>query len=166
MGMIGELVVASVVDWLHLIATVGWIGGVFMNVLAISPSIRESLEPPLRMSFMNSYMKRFRVVAYVCMGILVLTGVIMMLFSPKYAGSFDLSNTWVLFLLLKHVSVVALIIVGVYILEVVFPKIKQAGAKGPSPEMPKLQALLGKLGVTSFAIGLLILLFTAVTSVA
>ena len=161
----GVLVVASIVDWLHLIATVFWIGGIILNFLAISPSARESLEPPVMARFMDSFMKRFRIIAYVCMGVLVITGVVMMLFSPKYASGFDLSSTWMLFLMLKHIFVVVLIIIGIYILEVVYPRIKQVGAKGPSPEMPKLQALLGKLGMTGFIVGLLILLFTAVTSV-
>ena len=138
---------------------------VYIFNLVLSPSAKESLEPPVRGRFIGSYMKRFRVLAYVCMGVLVVTGVIMMLFSPKYTGGFDLSSPWALFLLLKHIFVVVLIVIGVYILEIVFPKITQAGAKEPSPEMPKLQTLLGKLGMTSFAIGLLILLFTAVTSV-
>lgn len=166
MGNVGGLVVASVIDWLHLLATVAWIGGVFINNLVLSPSARESLEPPVMGHFMSSYMKRFRVLAYVSMGVLVLTGVIMMLFSPNYAGGFDLSSLWALFLLLKHILVVVLIIIGVYILEVLNPKMERAGAKGPSPEVAKLQALLRKLGMTSFAVGLLILLFTAVTSVA
>ena len=61
--------------------------------------------------------------------------------------------------------IAVLIILGICILESVFPKIKQAGAKGPSPEMPKLQKRLHTLGMTTFIIGLLVLLFTAVTSV-
>lgn len=89
----------------------------------------------------------------------------MMLFSPQYAGGYDLSSPWALFLLLKHIFVVVLIIIGIYILEVIFPKIERAGAKGPSPEMAKLQKRLSNLGMTSFGVGLLILLFTAVTSV-
>ena len=165
MGNVGGLVVAAIIDWLHLIAMVAWIGGVFINNLALSPSARESLEPPVMGRFMGSYMKRFRVLAYVCMGILVVTGVIMTFFSPQYAGGFDLSGPWALFLLLKHILVVVLIIIGVYILEVLNPKMGRAGAKGPSPEIAKLQALLLKLGMTSFGIGLLVLLFTAVTSV-
>jgi len=165
MGNVGGLVVASVIDWLHLLATVAWIGGVFINNLALSPSARESLEPPAMGRFMASYMRRFRVITYVCMGVLVVTGVIMMLFSPKYTGGFDSSSTWAIFLLLKHILVVVLIIIGIYILEVLNPKMGRAGAQGPSPEVAKLQALLRKLGMASFGVGLLILLFTAVTSV-
>ena len=134
--------------------------------MVMVPSARESLEPPAMGHFMSTYIKRFRVLAYVSMGVLVVTGVIMMLFSPNYAGGFDLSSPWALFLMLKHIFVVVLIIIGVYILEVLSPKMERAGAKGPSPEVAKLQKRLSNLGMTSFGIGLLILLFTAVTSVA
>ena len=76
MGNVGELVVASIIDWLHLIATVARIGGMFVNNLAFSPSAKESLEAPVTGRFMGS----FRIIAYVCMGVLVVTGVIMMFF--------------------------------------------------------------------------------------
>jgi len=164
MGNVGGLIVAAIIDWLHLTATVAWLGGVFINNLALSPSVRESLEPPVMGRFMGSYMKRFRVLAYVCGGILVVTGVIMTLLSPHYAGGFDLSSPWALFFLLKLIFVVALIPIGIYILEVLSPKIGRVGAKGPSPELAKLQKLLSNLGMTAFGIGLLILLFSAVTS--
>ena len=162
----GNLIVGTIIDWLHLIATVAWIGGIFTINLVLSPSARESLEPPVVGRFMAAYMKRFRVVAFVSMGLLVVTGVIMMLFSPKLAGGFDLSSPWALFLVLKHILVVALIVIGIYIMQGLFPKIGRAAAQGPSPEMAKLQKRLTNLGMATFVIGLLILLCTAVTSVA
>ena len=166
MGNTGLLITGTIIDWLHLLATVGWIGGIFVNVVVLSPSARESMEPPIMGRFMSAYMKRFRVLAYVCMGVLVVTGVVMMLFSPEYMSGFDLGTPWALFLMLKHIFVVILIILGIYIMQVLYPKIEKAGAKGPSPEMAKLQKSLITLGSINFVIGLLILLFTAVTSVA
>jgi putative copper export protein len=107
---------------------------------------------------------RFRVLAYVCMGVLVVTGVVMVIFNPSYSG-YDLGSTWGLFLMLKHIFVLILIIVGIYILQSLFPAIEKAGAKGPSPEVAKLQKRQMAIGMTTFVIGLLVLLFTAVTSV-
>ena len=108
---IGLLITGTIVDWLHLIATVAWIGGIFINVLVLSPSARESLEPPVMGRFMAAYMKRFRVVAAASVGILVVTGVIMMLYSEQMVGGFDLSSPWALFLVLKHILVLVLIII-------------------------------------------------------
>jgi hypothetical protein len=88
-----------------------------------------------------------------------------MLFNPHYRGGYDLGSTWGLFLMLKHIFVLILIIVGIYILQGLFPAIEKAGAKGPSPEMAKLQKRQIAIGMASFVIGLLVLLFTAVTSV-
>ena len=100
------------------------------------------------------------------MFIIVVTGVLIMLFNPDYAGGYDLGSLQGLFLLVKHILVVVLIIIGIYFLEVLSPKMGRAGAKGPSPEAAKLQALQLRLGITGFVVMLLILFSTAITSVA
>jgi len=161
----GAIIAATIVDWLHLLATVSWIGGIFIIVFVIAPSAQESLEPPIRGRFMSSYIKRFRVMAFICMGVLVVTGVVMTLLSPQYAGGYGPGTTWGLFLMLKHIFVVILIVLAVCILQVLLPKIEKAGAKGPSPEMAKLHKLQMTISILSFMAALLVLLFTAVTSV-
>jgi uncharacterized membrane protein len=165
MGNVGELIVASVIDWLHLIATVTWIGGIFLNILAIFPAAMGSMDRPTMGRFLNAYTKRFQVISYVSMGILVITGTIMMLTSPNYEGATGFSNPWSIFLLLKHIFIVVLIVWGIYISRVLNPKIERAAAQGDLPEVAKLQKLLPMLGIAGFGIGLLVLLFTAITSV-
>ena len=165
MGNVGELVLASVIDWLHLIATVTWIGGIFLNVLAIFPAAMGSMDRPTMGRFLNAYTKRFQVISYVSMGILVITGTTMMLFSPNFEGLFVFSSLWSKFLLLKHIFIVVLIVWGIYISRVLNPKIEKASAQGDLPEVGRLQKRMPALGITGFAIGLLVLLFTAITSV-
>jgi putative copper export protein len=99
------------------------------------------------------------------MGILVVTGVVMTLVDPQHAGSYGPGNTWGLFLMLKHIFVVILIVLAVCILQVLLPGIEKAGAKGPSPELAKLQKRQMIISILSFVAALLVLLFTAVTSV-
>ena len=161
----GAIIAATIVDWLHLLATVSWIGGIFIIAFIVSPSVEESLEPPVRLRFMSSYIKRFRVMAFVSMGVLVITGVAMMLFDPQHAGIYGPDTTWGLFLMLKHIFVLILIILAIYILRVLLPGIEKAGSKGPSPEMAKLQNRQKTISIISFMVALLVLLFTAVTSV-
>ena len=163
MGSTAELVTLSTLNWLHLGATVVWIGGIFLNNLAVSPSARQSLEPPVMGKFMSSYIKRFRVLVYISVGILVVTGVIMTIMNPQYAGLAVLGNLWLQLVLVKHIFVVILIILGIYILEVLTPKIGRLGAKGPSPELGKLQKKLASLGITTLIIATIILVFTAIT---
>ena len=165
MGNVGELILVSVINWLHLIATVTWIGGIFLNILAIFPAAMGSMDRPTMGRFLNAYTKRFQVISYVSIGILVITGAIMMLFSPNFEGVFGFSSLWSKFLLLKHIFVGALIVWGIYISKVLNPKMERAAAQGNLPEVAKLQKLLPILGITGFGIGLLVLLFTAITSV-
>jgi uncharacterized membrane protein len=160
---VSELTTLSVVNWFHLVATVVWIGGIFLTVTAISTAAKQSLEPPAMGRFMNSFLKRFRVLAFVSIGVLVVTGVFMMLWNKLYAGGMDFGNPWVLFVVLKHVFVLILIILCVYSLQGISPKIERLGAKGPSPKLAKLQKLQMRIGVTNMVLGLIILAFTAIT---
>jgi uncharacterized membrane protein len=160
---VSELTMLSVVNWFHLVATVAWIGGIFINLIVISPAARESLEPPAMGRFMGSFVKRFRVLVYISMGVLVVTGVFMMLWNKLYAGGMDFGSPWVLFVVLKHIFVLILIILGIYILQVVAPKVERLGAKGPSPKLAKAQKLQVQLAITTVIIGLVILVFTAIT---
>ena len=97
---------------------------------------------------------------YASMGVLVVTGVFMMLYNQQYAGTFG--NFWEQILLTKHVLVVVLIIMGIYMLQGLFPKMQKLAAKGPSPELGKLQKRLATLGMTGVVLGIVILVFTAI----
>jgi uncharacterized membrane protein len=127
-----DLTILSVLNWFHLVATVVWIGGIFLSVTAISAAAKQSLEPPAMGRFMNAFMKRFRIMIYVSIAVLVVTGVFMMLYNQSYAGGMDMGNLWVLLVVIKHIFVLALIILGIYLLEGVYPKIARLGAKGPT----------------------------------
>ncbi|MFC2003333.1 CopD family protein [Chloroflexota bacterium] len=157
------LVTLSILNWFHLVATVVWIGGVFINNLALSPSARKSLEPPIMGKFIGTYVKRFGVLAYVSMGVLIITGVIMMVMNPHNGSTAATGNLWTQFTIVKHVFVAILIIIGIYIMQFLSPKMERLGAKGPSPEVAKLQKQLIVLGITSLIVASIILAFTAIT---
>jgi hypothetical protein len=112
---------------------------------------------------MGLFIRRLRVLIYTSMGVLVVSGIVMMLLNRHYLGLFDFGNLWTQFVLLKHILASVLIIVGVYILEGVFPKMGRLAAKGPSPALAGLQKLQARLAITSVVIAVLILLCTAVS---
>ena len=82
----------SVMNWLHMIATVVWIGGIGTNLLVLMPSMRESLEPPMMGKLMGAVMKRFRRLVYVSIFVLSVTGVLMNLLDENYLGLMKLGN--------------------------------------------------------------------------
>ena len=155
------LVTLSILNWFHLVATVVWMGGIFINNLDVSPSAKKSLEPPIMGKFMGTYIKRFGVLAYVSMGILIITGVIMTVMNPHNGSAAAAGSLWMQFTITKHVFVAILIIIGVYIMQFLSPKMERLGAKGPSPEGAKLQKQLIGLGITSLIIASIILFLTA-----
>lgn len=157
-----DLAIMSAMNWLHLLATVAWIGGIVINMLVLSPAAKESLEPPMMMRLWGAVMKKFRKMVYVCMAVFVGTGIVMMIMNSGYSSSFDFGDTWTLFLVIKHVAVIVLIIMAIYMLQSVFPKLAKLAAKGPSPELAKADKLQKRIGATNLILAVIILACTAV----
>ncbi|MHA2311870.1 MAG: hypothetical protein ACXADF_10310, partial [Candidatus Thorarchaeota archaeon] len=78
-------ILLGVLNWLHLVATVTWFGGLTTNVFILMPSLGSTLEPPVAGNFLNTYMKRFRPLVYVSILILISTGaIITIMMNPLY----------------------------------------------------------------------------------
>ncbi len=161
--MAGAIATLSVLNWFHLTATVLWIGGVLLNIFVISPAARDSLEPPMVGRFIGSYMKRFRILVYFCVGVLIVTGAIMTVFSPQFTGALNFNTAWTQIVLVKHILTIILIVIGVYMMEVILPKMGRLMAKGPSPEAGQLQKRQIGMAIAASIIAILILIFTSIS---
>jgi uncharacterized membrane protein len=149
----------SLANWVHLSATVLWIGAMATNLLIIMPSARATLTPPLMGQLLGAIMKKFRVAAYCCAGALLLTGVLMTTARSGYTGLLNFDSLWTVLLLAKHIVVICLILLAIYSFEILAPGVGKVAAKGPSPELGRLQvrqmnfAKVGLImGVTIFAL--------------
>jgi len=61
--------------WLHIVAAVIWIGGMlFLSLIAV-PVLRQVEPPLLRMNLFRAMARRFRGLVWICIAILVLTGI-------------------------------------------------------------------------------------------
>jgi uncharacterized membrane protein len=134
-----HLILLTVINWLHLFATVAWIGGMTTNLLVLLPSIREALEPAVMGKLMGGVMKRFRIVTYISIVVLIVTGAVMTTFNASYMGLALFGNLW---------SIVALI--------------SKLAVKGPSPDLAHLQKKQIMLASTGFILGVIVLLLTGV----
>ena len=154
-----------ILNWFHLIATVVWIGAMSTNFLILLPSLNEALGPgPAIGKMMAAIMKRFRPIVYLSIITLTVTGSLMFYLNENYEGLLVFGNTWTIVIALKHVFVASLVILAVYSFEVLAPKVGKLAAKGPSPELAKLQKLQLNLAKSGFALGIIILLFTGISS--
>src|SRR6059058_99456 len=67
--------------FLHLAAAIFWMGGMAFVVLALRPSLG-TLQPPLRLPLMVQVLRRFFGVVAASIGVLLLTGVPLLLQAP------------------------------------------------------------------------------------
>lgn len=150
--------ILGVLNWLHLVATVAWFGGLSTNILVLMPSIGASLDPPAAGKLMSNYMKKFRPLVYVSILILITTGaIITVMMNPAYLS---LSSEWSIVLLIKHALIAFAVIATLYGFEVLAPKVAKLAAQGPSPELAQLQKIQMNSAKIGFIIALLILLLT------
>ncbi|MDO8578822.1 MAG: hypothetical protein Q7R50_06545 [Dehalococcoidales bacterium] len=157
-----RLVLLSIVNWLHLAATVTWLGAMVTNMLVLMPAARETLEPQVMGRFMGSFMKKFRPLVYLSIIALVVTGVIMMLLNRHYLGILDFGNLWTWLLLVKHIIIIIMVVMVIYAFETLAPKVGKLAAAGPSPELAKLQKLQMNIAMAGLLMALSVLLLTSV----
>lgn len=156
--------VLGIINFLHLLATTLWIGGMLVNRLIFLPSIREALEPKDIGKLMSYVMKRFRIMVYASIVMLVITGISMTLFNNNYSGPLVFDNTWSIILLIKHTAIAMLILLAVYSFEILAPKVGRLGVKGPSPELVNLQKTQMTLITIGIILGLIILILTGIAT--
>ena len=141
---------------LHLLAVVTWIGGMIFVNLSLMPSIAD-MPPEQRGAVMGRVTKRFSIISMICILVLLITGFLKvpegMLFAP--------ASHYGLVLLIKHILVLIIIILGLYISFGLSPKIRKLAPKpgeAPSPEFISAQKTLGTLAFTNMIIGILIII--------
>ncbi len=156
--------ILSIANWLHLLATVIWIGGMATNTFVVLPAMSETLEPAMAGKFMGSVMKRFRRLIYASMIVLGVTGFIMTSLNANYAGAMQFGNLWSIIGVIKHIVTAALIVVAIYAFEGLAPKVARQAASGPSPELARLRKLQTTLAGSGFLLGIVILFLTGVMS--
>lgn len=149
----------SVVNFLHLLATAVWIGGMFFIKLVLMPGLA-AIEPAQRGRMMGVIAKRFTMVVWSCVAVLLVTG----LLKTPSAYLLDAGTRYGTLLLLKHAAFAVMILAGLLITFVAAPKLRAAApAPGapPSPEYVAAQKRLDALSALNTVLGVGVLLLVA-----
>lgn len=154
-------VLQTILDFLHLMATIAWIGGMFFNFLVVMPTVQKALDPATAGKFMGMMFKRVRVVVYTSLLILFVTGIPMKIANEYYVSIINFDNTWETVGFIKHVFVAILALMALYSFEILFPKVGKLAAKGPSPELNSLRKRQKMTGAFSFLLGIIIIFLSA-----
>lgn len=154
--MIGTIIL----DFLHLLTAVIWIGGMIYFNFVLSPSLA-AIDPPQRGKLVGAVSKRFAMFAWGCIIILLMTG---LLLTPS-GMLFDTSSTYGIALFVKIIMFIVMIIIGAFISFIKVPKMEKLAPKPdekPAPEFFKIQKQISLLAHINMILGILILLCVAV----
>ncbi len=150
--------------WLHLLATVTWVGSLAATSVLILPAAKRTLKPVDQLAFIEAIQKRLEPVAWFCISLLIVTGLFQMSVNPHYDGFLSTSTQWSLSLLIKHILVVVMIAVTAVQTWDILPAIRRAlmMKNNISPEqVVKLQQRATWILRANLVLAFLILLATA-----
>lgn len=156
--------------WLHMVATIVWVGGLALMALVVWPGARDVLGPgPELAALLGRLQQRFTPWAWGSLAVLIFTGLTQMAANKNYNGLLQLSSPWAVAILVKHLAVGAMIIIGVYMqwgLQPALVRLATLEARGHAA--PGLEALRRReLALTRLNLfcGILVLAFTAIARV-
>ena len=151
--------------WLHLLATVSWVGSLAGISFLVLPAMKRSLSPDAQLVFIEAMQKRLEPIAWFSMTLLVLTGLFQMSVNPHYDGFLSISTQWSLAILSKHLLGIVMVVVSAIQTWEVIPAIRRAIVRSrKSQNAEELDSLRRReilLLRMNFGLSVLILLATA-----
>src|SRR5512136_1097243 len=87
--------------WLHLLATVVWIGSLVALALLVIPAARR-LDASAQAALLDGIQQRLESLGWFCLALLLATGMFQMSANRNYSGLFSTANPWSVAILAKH----------------------------------------------------------------
>ena len=151
--------------WLHLLATVTWVGSLAGVSFLVLPAMQRSLDPETQLVFIEAMQKRLEPIAWFSMSLLLATGLFQMSVNPHYDGFLSTSTQWSLAILTKHLLGIVMVVVSAIQTWEVIPAIRRAIVKSKkinnTEELDGLRRREIRLLRMNFGLSILILLATA-----
>ena len=98
--------------WIHLLATVVWLGGLALMGLVAWPALQQKT---LVSNQWLALQKRWTPWVNGSLVILLVTGFVQMTNDSNYEGFLQVNTLWAQAILIKHVAVLAMIVIGGYV---------------------------------------------------
>ena len=148
---------------LHVLGTVVWIGGILITLLVILPGSKAAIESASTVGkLMKEVAKRFTPLANISILLLIVTGIIIFYYDKNYTSFLDMQNRWNLLIALKHAFVAIMIIIHFYRGLILSQKIEKSSLKPNEKATARLKKLSLDLVKANLALGIIVLLLTAV----
>jgi uncharacterized membrane protein len=105
----------TIAYWLHMLATVAWIGGLAALALIVLPAARRTLDQPQFSALVSRMQTRMSQIGWFSLAVLVVTGMFQMSSHPAYEGFLAFTSQWAFAILTKHIVIGLMIVVSAYI---------------------------------------------------
>ena len=117
--------VLALIYWLHLLATVMWVGSLAAISFLVLPAMKRTLNPETQLIFIEAMQKRLEPITWFSISLLVLTGLFQMSLNPHYDGFLSTSTQWSLAILAKHILGMIIVVVSAIQTWEVIPAIRR-----------------------------------------
>lgn len=152
--------------WLHMAATVAWIGGLFYQGLILGPVLSRMVQPDQRAPILASLRRRFQPLAWLSLAVLFATGLTQMAGSPNYEGFLVIQNRWAAAMIAKHLTIFLMIGVAVYQTWVLHPELERAALRKADDQVSLFAGRQNRTHRINIALSILVLALTAVARTA
>lgn len=156
----------SLAYWLHMLATLVWIGGLSAMAILILPAARRALEPAAFARLLTDLQRRLDPLGWMSLVVLFGTGMFQMSANPNYTGFLAIDNLWATAILIKHLVIFVMVGVSAYLTWGLLPALRRSALqleKGrQAPEVDRLQKQELFFMRLNLALGVVVLALTAV----
>ncbi|MCP4428995.1 MAG: hypothetical protein GY803_31305 [Chloroflexi bacterium] len=106
--------------WVHLLATVIWLGGLALMALVAWPALRRGA---LAADHWSALQRRFLPWANGSLVLLLITGFVQMTNDPNYGGFLAVDSLWAGAIFAKHLAFVGMAFIGGYVQWALYPEL-------------------------------------------
>jgi putative copper resistance protein D len=107
--------ILAVVYWLHMLATVVWIGGLAALALIVQPAARRALDQQEYAALLAQISRRLQNLGWFSLIVLAATGMVQLSANPHYQGLLVIGNRWAAAILIKHLTIGLMVILTAYL---------------------------------------------------
>lgn len=153
--------------WIHMLATVVWLGGLALLALVAWPALRKGTLADNQWFWLQ---QRFMPWANLSLVLLLITGFIQMTYDSNYSGFMVIDSLWAWAMLLKHIAFIGMVLISAYMQFSLYPAMTRLSLLAESrpqlatTEQEKLSRKEWQFLRLNLACAALILLFTAVAT--
>lgn len=158
--------------WLHIVATVTWVGGLIALSVLVIPAARRTLQPGDYAALFDRLQAGLQRVSWLSLAVLIATGMFQMSAHPAYEGFLAISNAWSVAILIKHILIGFMVLAGAYLTWGIMPSLRRMAllrAAGQNLDAAKDLALRkreSRVLTINLILSILVLLLTAIARAA